>query len=702
LAACTTARTAPPAQPAPLVYPAVSWERVADPEAASWSSDGLEAVRARLATMSTTGFMAVAGGRVLMEYGDIERVSYLASVRKSVLSMLYGIYLERGSIDLDRTLDDLGIDDIGGLTPAEKQATVRDLITARSGIYHEASNGGDDLARAPPRGSQRPGGYYLYSNWDFNALGTIFEQQTGVGIYDALERDLARPLGMEDFDRASHRMSGDSTKSTHLAYHMHLSTRDMARIGYLMLREGRWADRQIVPRAWVHESTRAFTRREEMNPAPRRTGRFGYGYLWWVFDDPALPEAYRGAYTGLGAVGQHILVMPRLDLVVVHKTVPGEGRRVSHDQFLEVVALLVEAHCGPDCRSAIGQGPTRRNVTMDSARAAALYVSDRHTDHPVANYQGHIRQKAQTDSIFEARSRGVLDYRKIAYRSSAGDMDIPAYVYQPLQKRGSRGHPALIWVHGGVHGNWTPNYWPFIREAVERGYVVIAPEYRGSTGYGPAHHNAIDYGGLEVEDAASAYDWMRENLPHVDPERVGIMGWSHGAFISILAVTREDHPFRAAAAIVPVTNLFFRLSYKGPRYQRSFSTQERVQGLPFEQREIYKERSPYYQVEKLEVPLLVHIATNDTDVNFEEAEPLIYKLNVLKPHLAETKIYVDPAPWGSSGGHAFSRRVDRETLERVDSPAQIDSWNRTWAFLEEHLRPYEDPSRPASSTGDAR
>jgi dipeptidyl aminopeptidase/acylaminoacyl peptidase len=353
------------------------------------------------------------------------------------------------------------------------------------------------------------------------------------------------------------------------------------------------------------------------------------------------------------------------------------------------VALLVTVTAG----SVAGQAP-RRQQAMDPERAAQLYVSNRPEDHPPAPYAEHIAAKARTDSIFEARSRGVLDYRKVTYRSSVGDLDIPAYVYQPLAKRGPRGHAALIWVHGGVHGNWTEIYWPFIREAVERGYVVIAPEYRGSTGYGEAFHNAIDYGGYEVDDNVTAWQWMRDNLPHVDPDRVGIMGWSHGGYISILAVTREGHPFRAAVANVPVTNLFFRLSYKGPGYQRFFSTQERIRGLPFERREIYRERSPYYQVEKLNVPLLVHIATNDTDVDFEEAEPLVYKLQALKPHLSETKIYVDPDPWGPSVGHSFSRRVDRETLERVDSPAQIDSWNRTWTFLEEHLRPYWDRSRP--------
>ncbi len=154
---------------------------------------------------------------------------------------------------------------------------------------------------------------------------------------------------MRDFDRASHRKSGDTTRSVHRAYHMNLSTRDMARIGYLMLREGNWAGTQIVPGPWVAESTRPITRRAEMNPERRRDGPFGYGYLWWVFDDPALPEVYERAFTGLGAVGQQILVMPRLDLVVAHKTRPGRGRGVSHDRFLEVVALLVRAHCAAAC-----------------------------------------------------------------------------------------------------------------------------------------------------------------------------------------------------------------------------------------------------------------------------------------------------------------------------------------------------------------
>ena len=328
----------------------------------------------------------------------------------------------------------------------------------------------------------------------------------------------------------------------------------------------------------------------------------------------------------------------------------------------------------------------RQQVPMDPERAADLYVSNRPEDHPVANYAAHIAAKARTDSIFAARSQGVMQYRKTSYRSPVDGMEIPVYLFAPLQPQGSQAHPAMVWVHGGVHGNWDQNYLPFIIEAVRRGYVIAAPEYRGSTGYGAAHHNAIDYGGKEVDDVRGAYDFLAAQ-PFVDPQRVGVMGWSHGGFITLHLVMRETPtPFKAGVAMVPVTNLLFRLSYKGPGYQRSFSTQEGLRGLPFEKREEYVRRSPYYHVDKLETPLLVHVATNDTDVNFEEARPLIDALVARKPHLAETKIYWDPTPGPASAGHTVNRRVNRQTLELDDSPEQIDSWNRVWAFMEWHLR----------------
>lgn len=342
----------------------------------------------------------------------------------------------------------------------------------------------------------------------------------------------------------------------------------------------------------------------------------------------------------------------------------------------------------------------RQVVKMDSARAAELYVSNRTEDQPQADFTRQVVAKLRTDSILAARAAGAYEFKKITYKSSADGMEIPAYLFAPLAKRGAKGHAAMVWVHGGVHGDWNELMLPFVKEAVQRGYVIITPDYRGSTGHGAAHYNAIDYGGKELDDVLTAVDYLH-TLPYVDPDRIGIMGWSHGGFITAHLAMRKETPFKAAAAIVPVTNLVFRLSYKGPGYQRSYATQQAIGGLPFEKPDEYIKRSPLYHVEDLNIPILVHVATNDEDVNYVEDQQLVWKLRALKPDLAETKVYVDPAPWGSSVGHAFSRRVDPKTLERVDSPEQIDSWNRTWVFLEWWLRPYEDRSKPPAKVATA-
>jgi len=341
-----------------------------------------------------------------------------------------------------------------------------------------------------------------------------------------------------------------------------------------------------------------------------------------------------------------------------------------------------------------GAGQNRPEPKMDPERAKKLYVSDDPDDISLGHdFQRDIEEKKKTDARFAEASNGVIDFQKVTYRTSVGDLDIPAYLFQPINKRGPRGHAAMVWVHGGVHGNMDTLYFPFIREAVERGYVIITPEYRGSTGFGEAFHKAIDYGGYEIDDVMSAVDYLKAKLPHVDPERIGIMGWSHGGFITLHSVFRDHHPFKAAAAIVPVTNLVFRLSYKGPGYQREYAAEKRIQGLPFEKPDIYIQRSPLYGVDKLHVPLLVHVATNDTDVNFVEDQQMVDALRARKPDLAETKIYVDPPPGSSGGGHTFSRRTDPKTLQRMDTPEQRDSWNRTWTFFEWNLRPYVDKSK---------
>ena len=332
--------------------------------------------------------------------------------------------------------------------------------------------------------------------------------------------------------------------------------------------------------------------------------------------------------------------------------------------------------------------PARRGVVItDTARARALFVSKDPADLAGcgANCDRDIKARMATDSAYEARAKGVVEFKKVTYKSRADGLEIPAYLFAPLVKNPA-GHAALVWVHGGVHSNWGLGMWPFVREAVQKGYVVITPNYRGSTGYGNDFHRKIDYGGMEVDDVYSSIDYLKTQS-YVDMNRLGMMGWSHGGFITSLNLTREGQPFRAGVAMVPVTNLIFRLSDHGPGYQRDYAAEEGIKGLPFENVPEYIRRSPTFHFDKLNVPLLAHVATNDCDVYFRENQQFIYTLRALKPDLSETKIYVNPPQGGGGCGHTFNRRVNASSTERDDTPEQIDSWNRVWTFFEWNLRP---------------
>ena len=327
-----------------IVFPGTEWEYWKSPGAAGYDKKAIPAIMDFLQdSMKTTGLLVTVNGKVLIEYGDVVELSYLASARKSILSMLYGIYVEDGTINLDLTIEDLGMDDIGGLLPIEKKARVRHLISARSGVFHPASNSGDDLASAPERGSVEPGTYQLYSNWDFNAAGGAFELMTGKDIYDAVQEHLAIPLQMQDFDRSRQRKSGNLNISRYPAYHIYLSTRDMARIGHLMLARGNWNGNRIIPENWVTESTSLITPLEEMNPVRRRSDNLGYGYMWWIYTGAESTGPWEGAYSARGALGQWITVVPKLGMVVAHKTTPDAGGTTEWPEYDKLLAKIFAA-----------------------------------------------------------------------------------------------------------------------------------------------------------------------------------------------------------------------------------------------------------------------------------------------------------------------------------------------------------------------
>lgn len=272
----------------------------------------------------TTGMIVLHQGRKVFEYGDLEKISYIASCRKSVLSMLYGPYVEDGTIDLQTTIGELGIDEKDGLLPKEKEATIDHIITSRSGVHHVASNGGYDKNNFQERGSVEPGEFFVYNNWDFNVAGHIFEQYTGKSVYQALEAQFAIPLGFQDWNIENQKKSGNRSKSQYQAYHIYLSTRDMARLGQLMLQEGEWEGKQLIPKEWVRKTTTTVTPFETLveryGAADPDDLHMSYGYMWWLFDNYQGKPAYRGAYSAIGYGGQYITVFPELDLVIAHKT----------------------------------------------------------------------------------------------------------------------------------------------------------------------------------------------------------------------------------------------------------------------------------------------------------------------------------------------------------------------------------------------
>ena len=363
LAAISAGAQAPAAEPAPVNpdttrVPAAEWER-AKPESMNYSSPRLEALRAWLKAQQTAAMMVVVHGKVIFEYGDLKLTSKVASVRKSVLGMLYGNYVMSGKIDLGKNVKELGLDDSKvPFLPIEEHATLEQLLTARSGIYIASGNAQQDPL-TPKRGSEYPGTHFVYNNWDFDSAFKAFEKLTGKNVYDALDSDLARPIGMQDYDAAQQKKITGADPA-HLQYAMYLSTRDMARLGQLMLRWGAWNGKQIIPADWIRYSTTIITPFDELNPTSLhvrgRPDRWGYGSLWWVWDAPLFPGGtyigqLQGAYSAMGAGGQYITVVPFADMVIVHKVDIDQDERnnITPMAYDAILAMILDSNCGDQC-----------------------------------------------------------------------------------------------------------------------------------------------------------------------------------------------------------------------------------------------------------------------------------------------------------------------------------------------------------------
>jgi dipeptidyl aminopeptidase/acylaminoacyl peptidase len=296
-------------------------------------------------------------------------------------------------------------------------------------------------------------------------------------------------------------------------------------------------------------------------------------------------------------------------------------------------------------------------------------------------------QKEVDDLMWHVRLEDVADVDKITITSSkpirmqnptgqgaSNPLIIYGYSFAPKKLATGQKAPLIVFVHGGVHGSFDTSfaYVHIVRELIDQGYVIIAPDYRGSTGYGSEYYNQIDYGGAEIDDTHDFRNWAVENLAHVDPQRVGIIGWSHGGYHTLMNIFRWPKDYKVAYAGCPVSDLVMRMGYKSQGYRDIYAgfVGKQAEDNPME----YRKRSPYFYADKLDTPLLIHTNTNDEDVNVMEVEHLIDSLKANgKSNLFQYKIY-ENAP----GGHHFNR---------IDTPLARESRKEIYAFLAKYLKP---------------
>ena len=258
-----------------------------------------------------------------------------------------------------------------------------------------------------------------------------------------------------------------------------------------------------------------------------------------------------------------------------------------------------------------------------------------------------------------------------------------AYVFIPRETKQNKKYPLLVFPHGGVHSNFTSGSVHILREMLAQGYIIVAPDYRGSTGYGRGFYENIDYGGLENEDVMAARDYMVESYDIVDPDRVGIIGWSHGGMITLMNILRYPDQFACGYAGVPVSDVGYRLSYQQPDYSKNFTVEYHIGATPHEKPEEYARRSPVTYARQLSRPLRIVTCTNDDDVSVTEVQRMIDSLTFYNKDF-EYKVFPK-----MPGAHAF---------ERIDSMEACEIRLDTYAFLARYL----NPPKPFKNLKDLR
>lgn len=257
-------------------------------------------------------------------------------------------------------------------------------------------------------------------------------------------------------------------------------------------------------------------------------------------------------------------------------------------------------------------------------------------------------------------------------RFSENKLQFYSYVFIPKNIDIDQKYPLIVLPHSGIHSDFTTYYAHIVRELISQGYVVVSAEYRGSTGYGKATYENIDYGGRENDDVLESRNYMIENYSFVDESRVGVIGWSHGGMISLMQILQHGDLYQCAFAGVPVSDLENRLASHNERYTSYFTAPYHIGETIEENPEEYARRSPTHYAANLDKPLMIYTNTNDNDVYVEEVILMIETLKSYDKEF-EHKVFEE-----ASGGHGF---------DRIDSKEATDIRFNIHKFLEKHLNP---------------
>ena len=264
------------------------------------------------------------------------------------------------------------------------------------------------------------------------------------------------------------------------------------------------------------------------------------------------------------------------------------------------------------------------------------------------------------------QAQDMVEPYLVHYPSRDGKWTISAFVYMPYNLPRQPISPAIVYVHGGPAAQTVNLFNRFVQYMANQGYIVIAPNYRGSTGYGKEFQqaNLFDMGGGDLQDVLAAADWIKQT-GYVDPKKLILMGGSYGGYLTMMGVTKAPEIWAAGVPIVPFVNWFTEIQNEDPVLQQSDIA---TMGDPEKDKDLFHDRSPIFFVDQIKAPLFLLAGGNDPRCPKEETLQVVEAVKK-RGGVAEYKIY-------ENEGHGFAR---------VEN--QIDAYKRAAEFLKAHVPP---------------